>query len=156
MSDGTQPAMAYPTSQQYERWKSRAEELDMSVSEFMQAMIEAGMKKFDVTVAPDETARELRRQRNGLKEELDSARNRIQQLERRLHQEEGDVIVRYVAENPGASYQDIAKHVVETAPQWVNDHLDTMEGERVRQAQDGYYPIERTVSQEGDEYDSTN
>lgn len=142
MSKDTQPATAYPTSEQYARWTTRAEELDMSRSEFMQAMIEAGMKKFDASVAPDETTRELRRQRNDLKEELNSARNRIQQLERRLHHEEGDVIVRYVAENPGASYHDIAEHVVETAPQWVNDHLDAMEGERVQMDDNGYYPVE--------------
>ena len=43
-SDDTQPAMAYPTAEQYARWKARAEELDMSVSEFIQAMVEAGIK----------------------------------------------------------------------------------------------------------------
>ena len=67
MSSETQPAMTYPTEDQYDRWKQQAEEFDMSVSEFMQAMVEAGLKKFDATVEPDETARELREQRNDLR-----------------------------------------------------------------------------------------
>jgi hypothetical protein len=54
----------------------------MSVSEFMQAMVETGLKKFDATVNPDETARELREQRN----ELDHARTRIERFETRLYQ----------------------------------------------------------------------
>jgi len=42
-----------------------------SMSEFMEAMVEAGLKKFDTSnVEPDETNRELREQRNELKGEL--------------------------------------------------------------------------------------
>jgi hypothetical protein len=36
-------AATYPT-QQYTRWKNRADELGMSISEFIEAMVEAGMK----------------------------------------------------------------------------------------------------------------
>ena len=88
MSSDTQPAMTYPTTRQYERWKDRAAEFDMSVSEFMQAMVEAGLKKFDATVDPDETNQELREQRNDLKDELDRTRARIRTLEDRLHNDE--------------------------------------------------------------------
>lgn len=71
MSKNTQPAMAYPTTEQYKQWKDRAEQMDMSVSEFMKAMTEAGWKKFDANVEPDQTNRELREQRNDLKQELE-------------------------------------------------------------------------------------
>lgn len=100
VSDDTQPAMTYPTNAQYARWKKRADELDMSVSEFMQGMIEAGMKKFDATVEPDETPYELREQRNDLKDELDHARARIDRLENRLHRSERAAVSQYVEQNP--------------------------------------------------------
>lgn len=80
-----QPAMAYPTPEQYAGWKEDAEEMDMSVSEWIQAMVEAGRKKFKVDIEPDEDAAELRKQRNDLKQELDHARERIQELETQLH-----------------------------------------------------------------------
>lgn len=142
MSRETQPAMAYPTADQYDRWKARAEELDMSVSAFMQAMVEAGLKKFDTHVNPDEPVDELREQRNDLKAELDHARTRIQRLEDRIHHGEQATIENYVQTHPGATYPEIVQHVVDTAPQRVNDHLEVMEGEALKPVDGGYHPIE--------------
>jgi hypothetical protein len=45
----------------------------------MQSMVEAGMKKFDGSVEPDETNHELREQRNDLKDELDRTRSRVEE-----------------------------------------------------------------------------
>mgnify|MGYP000695878062 CR=1 FL=1 len=77
----SQPATTYPTSQQYARWKDRAKDFGMSVSEFIQYMVEAGLKKFDARVEADESRQELRQQRNDLKAELEHARDRIDTLE---------------------------------------------------------------------------
>jgi ElaB/YqjD/DUF883 family membrane-anchored ribosome-binding protein len=134
--------MTYPTAEQYDRWKQRAEEFDMSVSEFMQAMVEAGLKKFDATVEPDETARELREQRNDLRDELDHARSRIDDLETRLYQGERAAVRNYVEENPGATYDEIIQHVVDTVPERVTKHLDDLEGEDVAVEDDRYYSRE--------------
>jgi len=139
MSSDTQPAMAYPTETQYARWKDRASELDMSASEFMQAMIEAGMKKFDATVEPDETNRELREQRNDLKEELDHARGRVGDLEEQLHRSERATIRRHVEQNPGASFSDVVQKVINTVPGRVNQHLDDLEGDAIRIEDEAYY-----------------
>lgn len=136
MSSDTQPAMTYPTAEQYDRWKEQAEEQDMSVSEFMQAMVEAGLKKFDATVEPDETNQELREQRNDLKDELDRARGRIQALEDRLHDGERATVRRYVEKNPGATYEEIVQHVIDTVPERVSHHL---EGDSLTAEDGGYY-----------------
>jgi predicted nuclease with TOPRIM domain len=130
--------MTYPTTEQYERWKDRADTFDMSVSEFMQAMVEAGLKKFDATVDPDETNQELREQRNDLKDELDRTRARIRTLEDRLHDDERNTVHQYVENNPGATYDEIIQHVIDTVPGRVSDHLDELEGESLR-ADDGAY-----------------
>ena len=139
MSSDTQPAMTYPTAEQYDRWKQRAEDFDMSVSEFMQAMVEAGLKKFDATVEPDETNRDLREQRNDLKDELDHARDRIRDLEDQLHRGERATIRRYVEQNPGASFSDVVQEVIGTVPRRVNRHLDDLEGDVVRTEDGAYY-----------------
>lgn len=133
-------AATYPTRQQYERWAAKADELGMSISEFIEAMVEAGMKKFDVTVNPDETNRELRQQRDELKGELDRARVRIQDLEDTVYHGERQTINEYVQENPGAPYDEIIRHVIQTVPERVTTHLDDMEGEELLFDDDRYYP----------------
>ncbi|MBB6090761.1 hypothetical protein [Halobacterium salinarum] len=133
-------AMTYPTPEQYQGWKDDAEEMDMSVSEWMQAMIEAGRKKFDAQVEPDESADELRKQRNDLKDELGHARTRIEELETQLHHGEQEVIKEFVEENPGATFEDITRHVIDTVPKRLNRHLDELEGDTLYVAGDGYYP----------------
>ncbi|WP_338756334.1 hypothetical protein V9T20_02330 [Halobacterium salinarum] len=133
-------AMTYPTPEQYQGWKDDAEEMDMSVSEWMQAMIEAGRKKFDAQVEPDESADELRKQRNDLKDELGHARTRIEELETQLHHSEQEVIKEFVEENPGATFEDITRHVIDTVPKRLNRHLDELEGDTLYVADDGYYP----------------
>lgn len=140
MGDDSHPTMTYPTDEQYSQWEDRAEELDMSMSEFVECMVEAGLKKFDATVSPDETNRELREQRNDLKAELDRARDRIEQLEDELHHGERGAIRDYVESNPGASYDEIVQHVIDTAAGRVTTHLDGLEGDEIRVEDGLYYP----------------
>lgn len=137
-----QPAMTYPAPEQYEGWKSEAEEMDMSVSSWIQAMVEAGRKKFDATVEPDESAQELREQRNDLKDELEHARERVAQLETRLHRGERAVVQEYVEANPGATYSEIVQHVADTVPERVSKHLEELEGQALHVDGDCYYPVE--------------
>jgi hypothetical protein len=134
--------MTYPTDAQYARWKDRANEFDMTVSEFMQGMIEAGMKKFDATVEPDETTRELRAQRNDLKGELDHARSRIDRLEDRLHRNEYTTVHEYIEENPGATFDEIVQRVIDTVPSRVNTHLTDLEGDHICIEDGRYFPAD--------------
>lgn len=140
--DDTQPAMTYPSKEQYQQWKNHAEELGMSVSEFMSSMVEAGRKKFEVDVAPDETNQELRENRNDLKAELEHARDRIEQLEDRLHRTERMAVKEHVEKNPGATFGEITQSVGDDVPKRVMDHLDDMLGSEVRREGDYYYPAE--------------
>lgn len=139
-SDDTQPAMTYPTTDQYEGWKSDAADMDMSVSEWIQAMVEAGRKKFDGSVEPDETVRELREQRNDLKAELEHARERIDKLENQLHRGEREAIRRFVAENPGATRGEIGQRLADTVPERLTPHLDALEGAELEKEGEEYYP----------------
>lgn len=145
MGDDSHPTMTYPTEDQYERWERKADDLGMSMSEFVECMVEAGLKKFDVDVDPDETNRELREQRNDLKAGLDRARNRIDNLEDELHHGERGVIRDFVDANPGATYDEIVQHVIDTAAGRVTSHLEGLEADdlRVETNDDGtdlYYP----------------
>ena len=134
-------AVTYPTNHQYEQWSDRADELGYSsVSQYIQDMVEAGNKKFDATVEPGETNRELRQQRNDLKEELAHTRDRVAELEEQLHRDERATIREYVKQNPGAEFGDIVQHVVDTAPERVNRHLDALDGDALRVEDDHYYP----------------
>ena len=142
--DNTQPAMAYPTKRQYARWKKRAGHLDMSVSEFIQAMVEAGMKAergFEWSIDHDESRRELRAQRNAMRDELDQCRERIADLEEQVHQGERAVINQYVERHPGATYGELVQHVIDTVPERVVRHLEDLEGEVVVVTDEGlFYP----------------
>jgi len=141
-----QPAMTYPTPEQYEGWKAEADEMDMSISEWIQAMVEAGRKKFDATVEPDETPQELREQRNDLKEELEHARERIDKLESQLHRSERAAIIEFVEDNPGATFGEIGQHLADTVSERIRPHMDALEGGEIRaDVDDGterFYPRE--------------
>lgn len=133
----------YPAEEQYDRWSARAEELDMSMSEFTKSMTEAGMKKFERTVEPDETKADLRRQRNDLRDELHRTRERVGELERQLTVSERETIIEYVSENPGATYQDIVQHVLNSANGRVTKLLDRMEGTELEMDEEGrFYRLE--------------
>lgn len=132
-------AATYVPEEQYARWASRAEELGMSVSEFIKSMVEAGNKKFEATVDPDETDRELREQRNHYKTEFERIQSRVEKLEDRLNQGEKAEIRRYVAENPGATFAEIHQHLIETVPERANRILEELEGDDLRVQADSYY-----------------
>jgi vacuolar-type H+-ATPase subunit I/STV1 len=132
--------MCYPTKEQYALWKERAEGMEMSVSKYMQAMVEAGWKKFDANIEPDETAHELRQQRNDLKRELERTRERVAMLEDQVHQGERAAIERYVRDNPGATYRDIVEYLGRTVAERATGYLDDLEGEQLRVEDGEYYP----------------
>jgi len=140
-SSETQATMTYPTTEQHARWKREADAMDMSLSEFIQAMTEAGLKKFDVDVEPDESLSEVRRQRNDLKRELDRSRNRITKLEEQLQTRERQRIKSFVAENPGVELSDIIQDLIETtsdrAPHQVADLVAVGE---LHHEDGAYYP----------------
>lgn len=137
----TQTTVTYPAEEQHARWKKQADEMDMSLSEFVQAMVEAGMKKFDARVETDESLKELRRQRNDLKEELDETRERVSELERQLYEGERAAVKEYIEENPGSDFTQITEHVARTVPQRVSNHLEELEAvDEIREEEERYYP----------------
>ena len=141
MGDDYKQAATYPSEEQYERWQARADDMGMrSMSEFVEAMVEAGLKKFDAaSVEPDETNRQLRQQRNDLKAELDRTRDRIADLEDAVYHGERQTLKNFVDTNPGASYDEIIQHAIDTVPERVTTHLDDMEGEDLRVEGGCYY-----------------
>lgn len=143
----SEQVFVYPSEEQCDDWERRADEMGMSVSDYVAAMTEAGAKKFDRTFEPDETNDELRRQRADVRDELTDARARIEQLETQLYRSERGAITEFVEDNPGTSYDEIIRHVIDTAPERVVDKLDTLEGAelRVEHDDDGnerYYPAD--------------
>lgn len=136
--------MSYPTANQRERWENRADRHDMNMSEFVQLMVEAGMKAddgFAISVEADESVRELRRQRNELRTELERERERVQELEEQAYTSELTIVEEYVAENPGCTLSDILDRLSETLPVRLNGYLDAanIEG-REDEEPPAYYP----------------
>lgn len=145
----------YPTAEQKVRWDERKEQVGArSLSQFVCDMVEAGIKAdkgFSTDVTPDESIHELRQQRNDLKDELEHARARIERLEEQLHHGEREAIEEFIENNPGATYDEIVRHLIDTVPERINRHLDDMEGETLTHDPDSgeYYPT--TASEvEGD------
>lgn len=142
-AENTQATMTYPTKEQHARWKAKAEEMDTSLSLFIQGMVEAGLKKFEATVQPDMTNEELRDQRNDLKNQLEQSRQRIVRLEDRLHTTEREYIEMCVRENPGADWAEISQYIADSVPERMPDLLEEMEGNTlVRDPDSGYHLTE--------------
>lgn len=132
----------YPDEEQAERWKARCEELEVSKSEFIQNMVEAGLKSFDASVDPDESLMELREQRNRLRKDLRNAHNRVESLENRLDRGERAAIIEFVQDNPGVEYEDIMQHLANSIGSRLSDNLDMMEGETLTAEDGSYYYFE--------------
>jgi|AntRauMinimDraft_4_1070384.scaffolds.fasta_scaffold00491_8 t-SNARE complex subunit (syntaxin) len=135
-------AKTYPQPEQYERWKNRAAEVDMSISEFIQSMVEAGMKVdqgLEMEIRPDETVHELREQRNDMKAEVDHLRERVDKLEERLHDSERAAVENHVEDLGMASHDQVLDHVRETAPVRVTRHLEALSGDSLRQNPNGLW-----------------
>lgn len=132
----------YPTDDQLERWRDAADQRGMSMSEWVSHMVEAGLKKFEIEVTPDETSSELREQRNQLRRELNRTRERVSQLEEQLYSDERQVIIDFVEQNPGVDEAAIHQRVIETASDRIPDQLDTLEGRKFVRQDGSYYPLE--------------
>ena len=129
----------YPTKEQYERWSEKAEENGMSMSEWIECMVEAGQKKFEAGIEPDESLRELREQRNELRELAKNRQERIDELEDRLYQDERAAVIEFLEENPGSDFGDIMQHLIDTAGDRAMRYLDEMSGDEIMVENDLYY-----------------
>lgn len=152
MTPNAPEVTVYPSEEQLERWDNRREELGGgSRSQFVADMVEAGIKAdrgFSADITPDEPVQDLRRQRNDLKQELEHARDRIERLESELHRGERETILEFVGENPGADYDDVVRHVIDTLPERINRNLEEMEGDELEHDPEtgGYHLAESTNS----------
>lgn len=135
------PVTVYVSEDTRDRWQDEADTVDMSLSEFVAAMTEAGQKKFDTEVEPDETKEKLREDRNYYQRELEKERRQKEQLEEQLHGGERQAITNFIESNPGVSYQDVVEHVADTAPSRVSNHLEEMNGQSIWNGSDGFYRL---------------
>lgn len=136
------PVTVYVSEEQRDEWREKAEEMDMSLSEFVEAMTNAGQKKFELNVDPDETNAKLREDRNYFERKLKEERREKERLEEQLHGGERQAIANFIEANQGVSYQEIVEHVADTVPSRVSDHLEAMNGESIWNGRDGYYPLD--------------
>lgn len=125
----TNQVFAYPDDDRYERWKELADGSGESMSEFVQNRVEAGVKKFDARVEPDESVAELREQRNRLRADLERARGRIETLENRLDTGFRSKILDAVKENPGIEHGELKQTMAEDVDELVTRNIEFMDGE---------------------------
>lgn len=121
----------YVPDDEYEEWKQRAEEMGMSLSDWGCSMIRAGQKKFTRDINPSKSRDDLRQENNDLRRELRDKREYIAELEEKRHSSERQEIVEYLEDNPGAEYEDIVQHIINTARGRVTRQLDDLEGHQI-------------------------
>jgi hypothetical protein len=140
ISDSRQTATAYPQTETYAEWSDHADELDMSVSRYILAMVEVGRKEIDLSIDHDDETVELRTQRNDLKRELDDARRRIEYLEKRLYRGERGAILDVLEEEQTVPFGVIVQRIIDDAPTRVARALDEMDGDEIV-VEDGEYRL---------------
>jgi len=135
-------AVSYPPESLYETWSEHADSLDLSNSQFIIKMVEAGRRNISMDDASTASIRELLKERADLEKEIQRQRERIDDLERQLQHSTQSEIVSFVAENPGAQTPDIIQHMANSVPSRVAGHLDALEGDAIERHEDGYVPSE--------------
>lgn len=132
----------YPPDALADSWATHADSLDMSVSQYLIRMVEAGRKQIDLQETTSASIRELRQLNTDLERELERQRTRNEELERQLHNTVQSEVIDHVAENPGATTPELIQRVADTVPGRVAGILDLLEGEEIELRDDGYYPLE--------------
>jgi hypothetical protein len=140
----TTVASCYPPEHLYSKWCEHAAELDMSTSQFLIRMVEAGRKNISMDEVPADSIRELREQRAELNREVERLQERIADLERQLERTSRMDIVDFVDDNPGVTSSEITQRIADTVPGRVAGHLDALEGEVLSNREGSYYKIEST------------
>jgi len=133
-------AVTYPPEALYQSWVEQADTLDVSTSQFILKMVEAGRKNISMRDASAASVRDLLDQRTDLEREVQRQRKRIEDLERQLQRTSQADIVAFVEDNPGAATPEIIQHVADSVPGRVASHLDALEGDIIKAQEDGYYP----------------
>ena len=123
-------------------WDEERAELNMSRSEYVQSMVCAGRKKFSLDHEVDETKRELRRERNELKNKLESARDDINDLEVRAYGGEREALIEVIEREPGITYADLVRELGNDLPARVSQHLDDIVGEQIERENNCFYPTD--------------
>lgn len=140
MGNNNQAALN-PSEIQRGQREARSEELRLrSLLEFVEAVLEAGLKKFDaMALEPDEPNWELTPQRNYSFAELDCAQSRLPELDVSVHHRVGRANTEIVPNNPGATYDEIVRHVIDTVLSRMKDQLTHLEEDVLRNEDNGYY-----------------
>jgi predicted nuclease with TOPRIM domain len=128
----------YAPPDRKESWEEHADEMGMSTSEWANAMIEAGLKKFDRDIQPDESKRDLRRRNTELWNDFQALRKERDRLEKQLHQTERRAILEFVEENNGCRYKEIAKHLSKNKASRLTKLLDALDGQEIEIDEDGH------------------
>lgn len=132
-------ASCYPPESVYSTWCEHAEKFDMSTSQFLIRMVEAGRKNVSMDEFSTGSAREYRQQLTDLQQELERQRERNRDLERQLQHTAHTEIITYVEENPGATTPQIIQHIADTVPGRVVGHLDVLEEDTLMLDDERYY-----------------
>lgn len=141
IASDTAMASCYPPESLYSKWCEHAENLDMSTSQFLIRMVEAGRKNINMDEVPADSIRELRERRAELNREVTRQHERIEDLEQQLERTSRTDIVDFVDSNPGVTSQEITQRIADTVPGRVAGHLDALEGEVLENRDNGYYVI---------------
>ena len=119
----------YPTEEQWSRWEAEMEDRGFETpNQFVQAMVEAGLKRFDVEVHPNETVNELREERKQLCQSVEELEKHYSNLEEHLAASDRGAVNRFLDENPDAEYDVVLDHVRESAPKRVTRYIDEWDG----------------------------
>jgi len=132
-------ATSYPPQTLYDSWREHAESFDLTISQYIIRMVEAGRKQIDFQEITNESVEKLRRQHADLQRELDRQRTRNRELERRLHRTAQTEILDFVEQNPGVGTPRITQHVADTVPGRVASYLDVLEGDELVVREGGYH-----------------
>lgn len=114
----------------------------MTLSDFVASMVEAGIKAdrgLEAGVSPDETAAELREQRNELRDELEATRGRVEELEERAYGGERREAERFVRENPGCTHAELVQHLQSTVPERASRLAEGLLVDERPDGDQGYY-----------------
>lgn len=142
MSENIQPTMCYPSVDEYEYWKKQADEMDITVNEWILTMVQLGDTKLKKGHEPPNASENIHRRIRCLRTELRNTELTLDRIDKKLRSVERHEIISFIDNNPGAEADEIVEYIKKSTPSRVNTHLEMLTFEELTRKDGGFFVSE--------------
>lgn len=135
-------ATSYVPRTQYQLWEKEAKKRDMSISQLISSMVQAGLTDIELEEDPSSEIIELRNQLRQVQAERDKAKKEKRNQNQEAYHVGLGKIKELIINNPGIDRHEIVNYIMENPVIFVDKYLQNLEGSEFNNRNGEWYPPE--------------